>query len=300
MGRKGQGVGPMRSLAARLVVCIGLSAILPAEAQPSSFDYDRSLSPTIGLARDTVAVRLVSGSVTRATQTAWQPVERGQLLRANDAVRTADQALLVLELPEQAGFVHVLGGSELRISELRQLPGPEGPQAATFTLNGGKAYVKLRSFNRRRSRFQVQTPSGSAAVRGTAFVIAVDQARTTRIGVTAGRVSIQAQGREVDVTPGQVASIVPGQAPTRPKPHTAIPLRLTSFLPVGSQAHLTGRAAPGSTVMVNGRQVLVADDGSFTAAVPLEAAATRAFVEAIDPTGAVESLTISAGVPLVP
>lgn len=292
-------VASLRLIAVALVLAVS-APVSPAVASPSGLSQSRALSPTVGLARDAVAVRVVSGSVSWARQASWQPVARGQLLHAGDAARTADQALLVLELPEQAGFVHVLGGSELRISELRQLPGPEGPQAATFTLNGGKAYVKLRSFNRQRSRFHVQTPGGSAAVRGTEFVIAVDGSATTRVGVTEGRVSVTAQGRDVDVVPGYVVSIVPGQAPTQPRAHAAVPLRLTSFLPVGPQAQLAGKAAPGSTVMVNGRQVPVAADGSFAASVPLAPDATHAMVEAIDPTGLVESLTVSAGAPLAP
>lgn len=290
----------VRALFAGVAVWTLASTGLPAMARPLSLNPSQSLAPTQGVPRDAVLVRLVSGAVSRSAPAGWQSVERGQWLRLGDAVRTAEQAMLVLELPEQAGFVHVLGGSELAISELRQLPGHDGPQAAIFTLNGGKAFVKLRSFNRERSRFQVQTPGGSAAVRGTAFVVDVDRAATARIGVSEGQVVVSARGQDIDLVPGHTSTIIPGQPPTSPTRHRTTPLRLTSFWPMGQQAQVSGRAAPGSTVMVNGLQVSVADDGAFVATVPLAPDLTQAVVEAIDPTGHIESVTVTGGGPLEP
>jgi hypothetical protein len=258
-----------------------------------------SLASRHDIPRDGVQVRLVTGSADwRRGQSAWQAIQPDQMLREGDELRTGRRGMIVLELPLQAGFVNVLADSVLAVREMRRLPGFEGPQSATLMLNGGKAFVRLRRFNRRESRFRVISPNGSAVVRGTEFVVAsvvTDGRPTTTIGVTSGLVQVEAQGRTVDVPPGRTSTIVGTGTPTAAKESPAVPIRLTRFLPQGDYLHIVGKAAPGASIVIDGVQSLADTDGTFQARIHLGGDARQITIESLEPTGHVETLSVAAG-----
>lgn len=280
---------------------VGLAAIIWAAwlgiavAQPNTLTETRQLTHSTGIARDRVLVRVVSGTVDwQRKPGAWQTLATDAALRSGDTIRTADGALLVLELPLQAGFVHVLGGSQLAISDLKQLPGKDGPQEAAFRLNNGRALVRLRKFNRMRSRFHVDTPGGSAAVRGTEFVVAVDAQAKTSVGVTSGRVAVLAQGKSLDLNPGQATTFAKGAAPVAALTVRPVPITLKEFLPGPTSAVVTGTAGVGTTVYVNGLATAVGPDGAFSATVPILPETTQIIIESLDATGHLETMSLSA------
>ncbi|MBC7542203.1 MAG: FecR domain-containing protein [Candidatus Sericytochromatia bacterium] len=280
-------------IALTLVAGLSLPALAATQTLPA---LDRLESRTT-IPRDQVQCRLVTGSVqSRRGSGAWLNVIPDQLFSEGDMLRTGDKGMLVLELPLQAGFVNVLAGSTLGVTEMRRLPGFEGAQSSTLVLNSGKAFVRLRKFNRTLSRFRVNSPNGSAVVRGTEFVVGVVPGnRTTTIGVTSGMVQVSAQDKTVDVRPGNTTTIVADNAPTAVMAVAATPIRLQRFLPKGDSLDIIGSAAPGSSIVINGLQVEMNPAGTFTATIPLSAAASQVTIESLEPTGHVETLSVSAG-----
>jgi hypothetical protein len=285
---------------------LGLLAILLAVA-PTCLASAATTRPALakqenstGIPRDSVQVRLVSGKAEwrRGNQPTWAPIRPDQLFHEGDELRTGEKGMLVLELPMQAGFVNMMAGSLLNVSEMRRLPGFDGPQSATLVLNSGKAFVRLRKFNRKESRFRVTAPNGSAVVRGTEFVVATATAAdtaTTTIGVTSGLVQVEAQGKIVDVPPGKASSIVGASEPTEAKEVPAVPIRLSRFLPLNGQVDIVGTAAPGGSVVVNGIQTQVDPTGRFALQIPLGLDARQVTIESLEPTGHVETLSVTAG-----
>ncbi len=283
----------------------GLLTILLAVASASEAKAVATLPPlaaqatSTGIPRDSVQVRLTTGKTEwrQAKQPTWSPIRPDQLFHEGDELRTGDKGMLVLELPMQAGFVNLMAGSVINVSEMRRLPGFDGPQSATLVLNSGKAFVRLRKFNRKESRFRVTAPNGSAVVRGTEFVVATATAAdtaTTTIGVTSGLVQVEAQGKIVDVPPGKTSSIVGATEPTEAMEVPAVPIRLSRFLPLDGQVDIVGTAAPGASVVVNGVQAPVDPAGRFALQIPLSADTLQVTIESLEPTGHVETLSVTA------
>jgi hypothetical protein len=289
---------PQQATLALVVALIPLVSGWPAPAAQLLPPLDKLESRT-GIPRDGVQVRLVTGSAEwRRGPGAWAAIMPDQICREGDELRTGGKGMLVLELPLQAGFVNVLAGSLLRVHEMQRLPGFDGAQSATLVLNNGKAFVRLRKFNRKQSRFRVNAPNGSAVVRGTEFVVATATqglTATTTIGVTSGLVQVEAQGKTVNVPPGKTSTIVGASAPTTAAETPAVPIRLTRFLPKGDLLDITGTAAPGASVVINGFQALVDTAGTFQIQVPLASDARQITIEALEPTGHVETLSVSSG-----
>ncbi len=298
MTRLLKGPGTWQPLA--IVVAAAVTVLgggLPAPAATQTMPPLERLESRTTIPRDLVQVRLVTGVAEwRRGTSAWQTVAIDQFFRQGDELRTGAKGMLVLELPLQAGFINILAGSTINVSEMRQLPGFDGPQSSTLVLNSGKAFVRLRKFNRSRSQFKVNAPNGSAVVRGTEFVVAVATAsETTTIGVTSGMVQVTAQNQTVDVVPGNTTTIVANHPPTQVAVALPTPIRLQRFLPRGDTLDIVGTAAPRSTIVINGIESQADPNGRFTAQVPLASDATQVTIESLEPTGHVETLSVSAG-----
>lgn len=279
----------------------GMLTALPARAASPTAVTSSPMTPRAGVPRDAVQVRMLSGEVSwRPKGGAWQPVVQDQVLHRADEVRTGERALLVMELPVAAGFVHLMGSSQVAIADLKCLPGFEGPQSAVFTLNHGRAFLRLRKFNRSASRLRVETPGGSAVVRGTEFLVAVDSQQATTVGVASGMVAVTAQQQSVDVRPGESSHFTPTTPPAPPVTVKPVPIRLLSFLPVEEGAAVSGTAAPGGTVIVNGISGNVGPDGHFSVTIPLTPEIGQAVIECLDTAGHVETLTLNGRAPNVP
>jgi len=68
------------------------------------------------------------------------------------------------------------------------------------------------------SKYEINTPSAVAGVRGTIMQVAVAANGSTSVANVEGSVSVTAQGKEVNVPPGQHSVVQQGQAPAAPEP----------------------------------------------------------------------------------
>ena len=68
------------------------------------------------------------------------------------------------------------------------------------------------------SRYEIQTPSAVAAVRGSTMVVQVATDGTTQVYNVEGTISITAQGKEVFIPAGSSSTAKPGEAPSTPQP----------------------------------------------------------------------------------
>lgn len=138
-----------------------------------------------------VAERVDAGSAVR--------LEVGDWLSEGTEVRTGGRSRLTLRVP---------GGSYLRLdSETRMrlgnLGSPSGPVRGAFAVRSGLAAVVVPALRSEQS-FIVDTPTSSAAVRGTVFYVGVDPERELEwVCGMAGEVevSIAARPESVEVTP---------------------------------------------------------------------------------------------------
>ena len=96
----------------------------------------------------------------------------------------------------------------------------------------------------------------------------------TAFGVTEGAVAVSAQGQEVALPAGTMNRIKPGEPPSLAEPlPTSLEIALdepaNDYLTTQREVTLRGRTAPGAILTLNGEDLPVRDDGTFSLTVTL-------------------------------
>jgi hypothetical protein len=212
---------------------------------------------------------------------AFAPALDGDLVSSGDSVRADGAGNAVVSFFDGSTLT-VEPGAQVRIASLAK-SGSGGIQV-TIEQTLGRTWASVSRLTAD-GRFEVRTPTATAAVRGTAFetvVETVNGVTTTTVKTTEGVVLVQAQaGGEVSVPAGaQVQVPQGGAAPPAPAPLPVGPrLRLSStagvgytvFDPRGLRCGAADRQIPGCDVQ--GGVVTIADPPAGTYAVALTAAA---------------------------
>ena len=161
---------------------------------------------------------------------------------AGDGVSFGDQVETL-----RGAVVHVVfnDGAAVLVKE-NSLFGLQG--SARRTVLGfpfGEFLIGLKRKLADKESFKVQTPTAVAAVRGTLFWGKSDVDEGTDYACFASTISITAQGKTIDLLPGQKTHIAAGQPPEEPSP-SAVPLSyLDTFTVNGSLQGLKDLAETG-------------------------------------------------------
>jgi len=105
-------------------------------------------------------------------------------------------------------------GAELEIQQLQS----DDDKAVTIVLKQwmGRTWSQVVKMVDKGSRYEIETPTAIALVRGTKFLLDVDEEGKTREETTEGLVSVVALGEEVLVPAGQMTFVEPGVTPSEP------------------------------------------------------------------------------------
>lgn len=217
---------------------------------------------------------------------AFAPAFDGDLLTSGDTVRANSAGNAVVTFFDGSTLT-VESGAQVKVASLTKT-GSGGIQVSIEqTLGRTWAAVSKLTGD---SRFEIKTPSSTAAVRGTAFetiVEVLNGVTTTTVKTTEGVVLVQAQaGGETSVGAGQEVSVPQGApAPAAPAPQAPAPrLRFTPSANVGftvidprglqcsaTVRQIPGCASAGSAVSIDGPQT-----GTYVLAMTAAAAAPGA------------------------
>jgi hypothetical protein len=141
-----------------------------------------------------------------------QPVERplkvGSLVLAGTIVKTGKDAFVVLQWVDE---VEMRIGPETQLKVTRSSFNKATKAIeALFRLNLGTVFVNLKRKLTPRSRLELETPTITAAVRGTAYQVEVKPDGETVLQVERGVVAIKtAKGQELQLTAGQTVVAKP-------------------------------------------------------------------------------------------
>lgn len=224
---------------------------------------------------------------------AFAAATEGELIANGDRVRTDDAG---------HALVTFFDGSTLEIEPSTTI----GIEAAAANANGsitisitqaiGRTWASVEKLTHPDSKFEIKTPSSTAAVRGTAFLTDVTASGDTRVETSDGTVAVTAQGQTVLVTVGQSTTVQQNQRPTPPsaRPAPANTLRFGMHSPahivvVDPFGRSCGIAMPGARIVRQIPGCVTSDVGAEpeTVDVPNAAAGTyRTTITAIDPGGA--------------
>ena len=137
----------------------------------------------------------------------WSPAQNKQLLYGGNFVRTLDESSLALLFADK---------TQLRLSRnsMFEIKGVGDGKAndTTVSLLKGKSWMQSKSVP---NKMKVETPSGTAGIHGTDWVIEVDDAGITTVTVLSGEVEFANAHGSVRVRTNEQSVTEPGRAPQK-------------------------------------------------------------------------------------
>jgi len=244
------------------------------------------------------------------------PLQKGKLVRAGDVILTGPKSSAELRWVEMAGGARVRIGPDTRFTVMRALTNRRTKdEESRLRVDTGTIWVRLRKLLTGRSKFEVETPTVVAAVRGTSFQVAVGRDGQSRLEVYEGTVWVTgAEGGSATLTAGSETTWAKGQkagevrplagsagfqpagragsqpaAPPGPFLEVTSPAEGEQF--GGNVIRVAGRAQLGTAVLVNGVILPTTVDGGFETTVPAPAGSGTVVVVARDGEGRQTSIS---------
>ena len=178
---------------------------------------------------------------TRSSETgAWEPSVLHQELQALDRIRTGPGSRAAILYSDQT-LQRINEKSEVEVLA------PEGNKPGVLRVISGTHYFSSR---KPKDYGRIETPTVTAAIRGTEFVVEVGPDGTTTITMLEGVVDASNEHGSVTVTAGEQAHVEPGAAPVkrivvRPRDAVAWSLYYPPVLGRADEARLEGLGSTG-------------------------------------------------------
>jgi hypothetical protein len=193
----------------------GVSAATPDSPAPGPVAAAAITAPdpqraALASARGIVEIQSSDGS--------WAAAEAGQTLAAGQRIRTGSLSGATLSFYD--GSQARLGpNTEISVDQLDAQPptgSGAGPRVILLTQWIGESDHDVAHSDDAASRYEVATPSGVGAAKGTSFHVLVTVTLLVRFDVDEGAVAVTSLNVTVLVVAGQTTIIPPGEAPQEP------------------------------------------------------------------------------------
>jgi hypothetical protein len=234
-------------------------------------------------------VRQIQGVVQRYG--AVQRVARlgDRLNKVGDGIETALRSSSQLNLDDGIGSVQMAENTKLSLSEFSIAS--DYSRITQISVDRGQVRLRVRKFTSPRTRLELKTPSGVAAVRGTEFGVSVDAANKLAAGTLSGRVEVSANQQAVFIAPNEGTLAMPGKAPQPPQPlDRKLDLNLIRVKRNTNSIWVEGKVHPLNNVRINGQWLATTETGSFVAEVILPKGSQAIIVS--NPLGETRSFTL--------
>ncbi len=158
------------------------------------------LFPAVALRAGDVNAKVfsVKGSVefSGPGSSGFAPLQKGQILAIGTTVRTGDDGVAVL-VTTPGSAIQVGNNSVIKLNKLAfaKSGGDVTQRTAQLQLTSGVVSALIDPSTPKVTDFQVQTPEGAAAARGTFYAVLVYHGKTY-VGVKEGKVAVKAAGAE--------------------------------------------------------------------------------------------------------
>jgi alpha-tubulin suppressor-like RCC1 family protein len=150
-------------------------------------------------------------SVMKAGTGSWTEAQEGMSLGVGDSIKTGDDSSAQITFSEGT-IVELEAGTEIEIASLDISTGT-GPATIILEQTIGSVIFRVTKIVDAASRYEVETPTGVVAVRGSIMQVNVTEDGTTWVTNLEGDIWASAQGVELQVPQGRQCIIEPGQAP---------------------------------------------------------------------------------------
>ncbi len=208
----------------------------------------------------------VVGNVSIRSQNANRPARRGDTIsNVGDEIVTGKGSTALLNIDTGIGSVSVSEKTVVRINSL-QVTNSNG-RITSLLIPKGKVRLQVRRFSNPSSIFNVITPGVVAGVRGTEYVVNVNNEGRSVISTFDGAVQTEAQNVGVLVNKGFQNQTLLGEPPSRPVPildNTELAYQVLKLFEYnGRRVILVGKVDFANTVSVDGVEQNVDRNGQF-------------------------------------
>jgi hypothetical protein len=174
---------------------------------------------TLTQVQGTVDILIADGST-------WQPVEVDTQIEAGTRVRTGPDTTAQLAFFD-GSTTDLASDTEVSIVQMSSLKKGQG-KVIILQQRAGQTYHRVQPLLDADSRFEVETPSAVASVRGTEFVLDVEFDGATQVVVVEGLVNVEAQEVVIPVEAGHGTVARPQQPPEPARPVPILPAQVES------------------------------------------------------------------------
>jgi hypothetical protein len=162
------------------------------------------------------ALLLQQQAVVQPATGAQRTATVGDRLNNQDVITTTQQTRAAITFTDDGSIVRLNPSSQLRVTAT----GDRNTMVKTLTMDVGELYARVARNERERS-FQIQTPSGVAAVKGTTFIVRVAADGSATVITLDGVVEFFNAAGTVDVDAGNTVVVTTANAAAQPRPTTA-------------------------------------------------------------------------------
>lgn len=193
-------------------VLLALAACAPQPRQPS-----QAQTQTPPAVKATVTMVIGDAGVLRANEPGRKPLRTGDSLKPEDVILTSADATVTILL-EKTGLMRIGPNSRVILSSL--LLNPDGNFDQRIAVRQGRVTLGLNKL-RRESSFRVEAPTAVAGVRGTSFVVDVQDP-----GGHAFPYFVRTDRRDVKVRVAVFSGSVEMSSPASPQTVTVEPMKM--------------------------------------------------------------------------
>ena len=178
----------------------------------------------------------------------WIDGKEGMTMEAGDTIQTGNESSAKITFFE-GSTIELNTGSQLEIASL------DVAQSGTTTIllkqKMGETVSRVIKLADPKSRYEIETISAVAAVRGSTMIVDIAPNGATSVGNEEGSISIIAQGIEVAVPVGSHSVALPGQPPSEPEPGITLPTISSAVYtdPVGDLFDKNGNSTTGENYL---------------------------------------------------
>ena len=191
-----------------LIVLVGLLLIVVVMAVTLS----QSLVVIQRVAR--VSSLIGSAQIKPPNSADFIPLKDQSLVLTGTVLQTAPGASVTLNWVDGT---RLLVGGDTTMTVLKcQVDQASHAETSLFHLTTGKLMVRVRKLLSGQSKFEIETPTATAGVRGTIFQVQVDAAGQTQVAVLEGQVNLNASGQTLEIKPGFQAIAGKREAEVKP------------------------------------------------------------------------------------
>ena len=198
----------------------------------------------------------------------WIDGKEGMTLEAGDAIQTGKESSAKITFFD-GSTIELNAGTQLEIASL------DIAQSGTTTIllkqKIGETVSRIIKLTDPKSRYEIETTSAVAAVRGSTMIVDVAPSGATSVGNEEGNVSIIAQGVEVAIPIGSHSVALPGQPPAEPAPGIT-PTIISSAVftdPVGDLFDKNGNSTTGENYLDIVKTQVSLTEGLYTVHIEL-------------------------------